>query len=117
LRALLRLADFALRSLARPCTFDPFLRLAMIGPLWLVCVTSYPQGIADQTTNGSLDNLSNEFSKRKRWRRACDEDHSAPNASLLCSHCTVRPRAVLLPRTWGSLMAAPIFIQQARPPS
>jgi hypothetical protein len=34
LRALLRLADFALRSLARPCTFDPFLRLAMIGPPW-----------------------------------------------------------------------------------
>ena len=31
LRALLRLAE-ALRSLARPCTFDPFLRLAMIAP-------------------------------------------------------------------------------------
>ena len=69
LRALLRLADFVLRSLARPCTFDPFLRLAMIGPLvWLVCVTSYPQGIADQTTNGSLRNLSNEFSKRELVR-------------------------------------------------
>ena len=67
LRALLRLAEFALRSLARPCTFDPFLRLAMIGPLvWLVCVTSYPQGIADQTTNRSLGNLSNEFSRRER---------------------------------------------------
>src|SRR6516164_11127989 len=32
LRTLLRLAEFALRSLARPCTFDPFLRLAMIHP-------------------------------------------------------------------------------------
>ena len=32
LRALLRLAEFALRSLARLCTFDPFLRLAMIDP-------------------------------------------------------------------------------------
>ena len=30
LRALLRLAEFTLRSLARPCTFPPFLRLAMI---------------------------------------------------------------------------------------
>jgi hypothetical protein len=47
LRALLRLADFALRSLARPCTFDPFLRLAMIGPLWLVCVTSYPSPLQE----------------------------------------------------------------------
>jgi len=32
LRALLRLAEFALRSLARLCVFDPFLRLAMIFP-------------------------------------------------------------------------------------
>ena len=32
LRTLLRLAEFALRSLARPCTFDPFLRLTMIVP-------------------------------------------------------------------------------------
>ena len=32
LRALLRLAEFALRSLARICIFDPFLRLAMIDP-------------------------------------------------------------------------------------
>ena len=32
LRALLRLAEFALRSLARLCTFDCFLRLAMILP-------------------------------------------------------------------------------------
>jgi hypothetical protein len=37
LRALLRLAELALRSLARLCTFDPFLRLAMIVPLiWFV---------------------------------------------------------------------------------
>jgi len=33
LRALLRLAGFALRSLARLCTFDPFLRLATISPV------------------------------------------------------------------------------------
>jgi hypothetical protein len=33
LRALPRLAEFALRSLARLCTFDPFLRLAMIAPV------------------------------------------------------------------------------------
>jgi hypothetical protein len=32
LRGLPRLAEFALRSLARLCTFNPFLRLAMIAP-------------------------------------------------------------------------------------
>jgi hypothetical protein len=32
LRALVRLAEFALRGLARLCTFDPFLLLAMIAP-------------------------------------------------------------------------------------
>jgi hypothetical protein len=32
LRALLRLAEFPRRSLARLCIFDPFLRLAMIFP-------------------------------------------------------------------------------------
>jgi hypothetical protein len=35
LRALPRLADFPLRSFARYCTFDAFLRLAMITPLVL----------------------------------------------------------------------------------
>jgi hypothetical protein len=34
LRALLRLAEFAVRNLARLFTFDPFLRLAMIFPLF-----------------------------------------------------------------------------------
>ena len=33
LRALPRLAEFPLRSFARFCTFDRFLRLAMIAPL------------------------------------------------------------------------------------
>jgi hypothetical protein len=37
LHALPRLAEFALRSFARFCTFDPFLRLAMITP-WPDCV-------------------------------------------------------------------------------
>jgi hypothetical protein len=32
LRALGRFAEFVLRSLARLCTFDPFLRLAIIDP-------------------------------------------------------------------------------------
>ena len=36
LRALPRLAEFPLRSFARFCTFDAFLRLAMIEPLWLL---------------------------------------------------------------------------------
>jgi hypothetical protein len=35
LRALPRFAEFALRSFARFCTFDAFLRLAMIDPLVL----------------------------------------------------------------------------------
>ena len=34
LRALPRLAEFTLRSFPRFCTFDPFLRLAMIDPLF-----------------------------------------------------------------------------------
>jgi hypothetical protein len=34
LRGLPRLAELPLRSLARFCTFDPFLRLAMIAPLF-----------------------------------------------------------------------------------
>jgi hypothetical protein len=67
LRVLLRLAEFALRSLARLCTFDPFLRLAMIGSSWSgwCALQATPQGIADQMTNRSLGNLSNEFSKRE----------------------------------------------------
>jgi hypothetical protein len=36
LRALPRLAEFPLRSFASFCTFDCFLRLAMIAPFWLV---------------------------------------------------------------------------------
>jgi hypothetical protein len=50
-RALPRLAEFTLRSFARFCTFDPFLRLAMIEPPLVVALTGYPQGIADQRTN------------------------------------------------------------------
>jgi len=30
-----------------------------------VCVTGYPEGMADQTTNESLSNLSNEFSNHR----------------------------------------------------
>jgi hypothetical protein len=41
LRALPRLAELALRSLARPCTFDPFLRLAMIAPRSGWCFASH----------------------------------------------------------------------------
>ena len=37
---LLRLAEFALRSFARPCTFDPFLRLAMIHPRFGWCAAT-----------------------------------------------------------------------------
>jgi len=52
LRALPRLAEFPLRSFARFCTFDPFLRLAMIDPLVrLVGVKGYPQEMAEKTTN------------------------------------------------------------------
>jgi hypothetical protein len=36
LRALLRLAELPLRSFPRFCAFDPFLRLAMIAPPWLM---------------------------------------------------------------------------------
>jgi hypothetical protein len=57
LRALPRLAEFPLRSFARFCTFDAFLRLAMIEPLWLLPYQAYPQGIADQRTNGKSRQL------------------------------------------------------------
>ena len=53
LRALPRLAEFPLRSFARFCTFDAFLRLAMIDPL-VVALAGYAQGIADQRTNGQV---------------------------------------------------------------
>ena len=88
-RDLPRLAEFPLRSF-RFCIFDPFLRLAMIAPLvWLVRVTGYPQGIDDQTTNGSLSNLSNEFFKsllgrnHSRFRQSKD---IIPEFNLLASH-------------------------------
>jgi hypothetical protein len=70
LRALPRLAEFALRSFARFCTFDPFLRLAVIPPGLIVCVRSYSQDLADQMTNGSPRNLSNEFSNQLERNRA-----------------------------------------------
>jgi len=58
LRALPRLAELPLRSFARFCTFDPFLRLAMIVPPsgWCpwVALAGYPLGIADQRTNGQV---------------------------------------------------------------
>jgi hypothetical protein len=57
LRALPRLAEFPLRSFVRFCTFDAFLRLAMIEPLWLLPYQAYPQGIADQRTNGKSRQL------------------------------------------------------------
>jgi len=102
LRALLRLAEFALRSLARICIFDPFLRLAMIDPR--VCwsaLSSYPQRMANQTTKRCLSNLSNDFSKHERVPcLRCDPRHSAPNTLLLCSHCTVVPGGAH-PVTWG----------------
>jgi len=46
LRALAPLAEFRLRSLARVCAFDPFLRLAMIAPC--VCRNSHPFYLADR---------------------------------------------------------------------
>jgi hypothetical protein len=56
LRALPGLAE--LRSFARFCTFDAFLRLAMIDPPsgWCpwVALAGYPLGIADQRTNGQV---------------------------------------------------------------
>jgi hypothetical protein len=36
--------------------------LAIIDPPGWCALPGYPQGMADQTTNGSLSNLSNEFS-------------------------------------------------------
>jgi hypothetical protein len=57
LRALPRLAEFPLRSFARFCTFDAFLRLAMTEPPLVVALAGYAQGIADQRTNGKSRQL------------------------------------------------------------
>jgi hypothetical protein len=58
LRALGRVAEFPLRRFARFCTFDAFLRLAMIVPPsgWCpwVALAGYPLGISDQRTNGQV---------------------------------------------------------------
>ena len=50
-RALLRLAEFPLRSLARLCTFDFFLRLAILAPGWFVFRN---QLNSDQKTAGAV---------------------------------------------------------------
>ena len=60
LRALPRLAEFALLSLARFCTFDPFLRLAMIVP-GLVgatqCIDARSPSPGNQTIELSTDRV------------------------------------------------------------
>jgi hypothetical protein len=58
LRGLPRLAEFPVRSLTRFCTFDPFLRLAMIAP-----ASGWCSNASDQKTTGNVPaNLSNELS-------------------------------------------------------
>ena len=57
LRALGRLAEFPLRRFARFGSFPRFFLLAMIEPLWLLPYQAYPQGIADQRTNGKSRQL------------------------------------------------------------
>jgi hypothetical protein len=57
LRDLPRLAEFPLRSFARFCTFDPFLRLAMFVP----DLVGAPQ-IGSKDNRSSPGNLSNELS-------------------------------------------------------
>ncbi len=54
LRALPRLAEFPLRSFARLCTFDCFLRLAMITPLVGVSPDAYCR-MKRQTANADSD--------------------------------------------------------------
>ena len=68
LRALLRLAEFALRSFARPCTFDPFLRFAMIA-LWSGSCS--PTRI-DSPSPGKLSNASyqQDRSLERAWAGA-----------------------------------------------
>jgi hypothetical protein len=88
--------------LARPCTFDPFLRLAMIDPPGLVGVRyKLPR----------LGNLSNEFSKRERVPYLpCDDDHSAPDSLLLRCDCTVRPRRCTSNGDLGPLNGGPLSL-------
>ena len=74
LRALLRLAEFALGSLARLCTFDPFLRLAMIGPPGLVGVRhKLPPGHGRSNDKWKSEQLIQRVFKSS-WCRACRSD-------------------------------------------
>src|SRR6516162_206189 len=68
LRALLRLAEFALRSFARPCTFDPFLRFAMIA-LWSGSCSATR---IDSPSPGKLSNASyqQDRSLERAWAGA-----------------------------------------------
>jgi hypothetical protein len=52
LRTLPRLAEFPLRSFARFCIFDPFLRLAMINPRWSVLRNAL---MLDQSQTGRME--------------------------------------------------------------
>jgi len=69
-----------------------------------VCVTGYPEGMADQTTNGSLSNLSNEFSNHRLSStvRGQHGQHallslvpSSPVAPLALTRLTQRWRAII----------------------
>ena len=68
LRALLRLTEFALRSFARPCTFDPFLRFAMIA-LWSGSCSATR---IDSPSPGKLSNASyqQDRSLERAWAGA-----------------------------------------------
>ncbi len=82
LRAFPRLAEFRPRSLARAFTFDPFLRLAMIAPLfWLVIARSHSVGSKGkrptrQTINPELSTERGAFSGLSDWK--CVQRHSLP---------------------------------------
>jgi hypothetical protein len=63
LRALPRLAEFPLRSFARFCTFDCFLRLAMIAPASVWCSIQCIRSKDNRQCPGNLSNgLSPDFS-------------------------------------------------------
>src|SRR6516165_8478423 len=87
LRTLLRLAEFALRSLARPCTFDPFLRLTMIVPGLVSatqCIDARSPSPGNQTIELSTDRVVSARSSPLHFAQ-----RSPPTAKLPPLHTSI----------------------------
>ena len=83
LRVLLRLAEFALRSLARPCTFDRFLRLAMITPFGLREDTTVHVAASYQTRVINRSRLESAQDARSAMRYDVVRQHAGSSSEVI----------------------------------